>query len=619
MAGKSLPCTRCAAPMELQSGDTLTVVCGSCRLVHQLRDGAAAPVGVAAGYGPRPALKTGMRGKFRDQNVAIIGMTRYRVEHVFWDNYQLIDDAGAVSWLSHDAFRFKLSETPQLPAGDWKAQINRLFQDENESQVVINGVPATVEERGQAELMYLEGELPWPAEPGQLLRYIVTDQYVFEAVGPDADIIVPVQVSHADIRAAFALPWWWRRLDWWSSRPMPLSGDPRKRNLVVTGVVTAGVGLGVLVCAGVLSDDDDVPPLDGEKLVWQHRVEADSTGSAAWRDFAKTEKLSQAWVPPAGGPWLPYAKLPLLNSIDSFGGRVYPVRPVDNLDGISEAIRSVMTPVAGETPAPSGEGDGDKKPPAEGAAAPPPASGAAPAPVDPVAAMRRTAVFVDLPGPQSVAWAMALARDHGHQPVPAVNNVPHQSGLVAHHQTLGAMVYYAGEMQRLRDDKRIPGDGPPAFILERQRLNRVASVGSNQYDNRYYHVEGDFPDAAALKAKGINTVWYVYPTWAASPNWDSDDFNTYLVALDAAGIKVVPVAANCPQPESASPTTHRTTAARTTGSGYRPYVRPVFFHTYIVRSGGGFGGYAGSRVPSSYGSRPSYSGGGGSTFSSGSS
>jgi hypothetical protein len=333
--------------------------------------------------------------------------------------------------------------------------------------------------------------------------------------------------------------------------------------------------------------------------------------------------LFRAWNPPAGSRWEPYAKLALLYTVNEFSGNVYPVQPAASLESITAAVREVLAAPA-PAPEPPGEGDKPKPPGQEGGgraaeAAPASAPAAPPTPEQAAAKFARSAVILDLPGPQSVAWAAALARDFGHRPVPTVNNVPHQAGVVPHHQTLGALLYYARQMDT-QVRPTIKPDAPPAFILERQRIRNDVTIGSTTYDNRYYHVEGDFPAPVMLKAAGIDTVWYVYPTWAASPHWDSDDMNAYLVALDQAGIAVVSLAADCPRPE-AVPTAHKTTASRSSATGSRrPSMRSVFFMTYIHRSAGGFGGYAGSRVPSSYGSRSSYgssSSSGSRTFSSG--
>src|SRR4029078_597646 len=92
----------------------------------------------------------------------------------------------------------------------------------------------------------------------------------------------------------------------------------------------------------------------------------------------------------------------------------------------------------------------------------------------------QTLIVADLPGQQSVALGAAMADTT--QIVPAFDNWPHPLGVVKAHETLGAMVYYAQEI----DEKKAKlKDNAPALIL--LDSNRLASYQDEdtQFDNRF--------------------------------------------------------------------------------------------------------------------------------------
>jgi hypothetical protein len=145
----------------------------------------------------------------------------------------------------------------------------------------------------------------------------------------------------------------------------------------------------------------------------------------------------------------------------------------------------------------------------------------------------RAAVFVDLAGEESVAWSAVLARS-GFEPVPTFNNWPHQVGVVRLERALGALLYYAREVELGRK----PQTYRPVFALERNRLS-VLGVRSpaDSFDNRYFHAASDFPAARVFKAQAIDHIYYIGPESARGAGLEADDLNAYFVSLAQAGLR----------------------------------------------------------------------------------
>ncbi len=136
------------------------------------------------------------------------------------------------------------------------------------------------------------------------------------------------------------------------------------------------------------------------------------------------------------------------------------------------------------------------------------------------------ALIVDLPGPESVAFAAGLAPRF--DPVFAFDNWPHPRGVVPSHLALGAAAYY----RRWFMAHRAAAGAPPAFVLDRSRLAPYVD-DAGRFDNRYV---ARIPSAAQFALLGVKHVLYVAP--AGDDVRELDDLNADFVALKAAGIDV---------------------------------------------------------------------------------
>jgi len=143
----------------------------------------------------------------------------------------------------------------------------------------------------------------------------------------------------------------------------------------------------------------------------------------------------------------------------------------------------------------------------------------------------KTLLIVDVPGAHGPAAAAGMAE--WVEPVFKLDNWPHPKGVVKSHETLGATLYYANELQE-KKSKRDAAKAPTALILDSNRLTAFTAP-DKQFDNRYFV---DLPSADELKSAGIEKVLYV-PLQEQKD--ESDDLNDTIVAYGKAGVQVTQV------------------------------------------------------------------------------
>jgi hypothetical protein len=143
-------------------------------------------------------------------------------------------------------------------------------------------------------------------------------------------------------------------------------------------------------------------------------------------------------------------------------------------------------------------------------------------------ATRGVAVILDLPGPQAVAAAAAMADTF--TPVVTIDNLPHPAGVVPVADTLAALVYWRPELVAGRAQRR--ANNPPLFILEGERMRPYGNE-PGRFDNRS---RARLPDAAALRDLGVERVLYVRQPRGAVR--EADDLNALFCAYAGSGIEV---------------------------------------------------------------------------------
>ena len=334
-----------------------------------------------------------------------------------------------------------------------------------------------------------------------------------------------------------------------------------KKELRNAGFVS--LTLGALGCGEPAQPD----AVRAQELFSKDTVTTDSLAGEGWRKYLDAKELHRAWAPPASSLWRPYYKPTLIAAVSVVQSAAMPVKNDSILRHESEANRFGKS-----------------------------------------VTLKGAAVFVDLPGEQSVAWGAAL-RPAGVQPIVTFNNWPHQFGLLRLERPLGALIYYADAMaQSAAVDTRIP-----AFLLERSRLGQKGSdPSSSDFDNRFFHPSTDFPSAAVLKNADINHIIYINPRGTA-PGSEEDDLNEYFSDLARQGFQFTYVKA-AEQYELAIvvPTSRTTIFTKESIAEYsrtpsytpiHPYYHYHRWHTnYWSRSSGAWGGTgvtSGSSRPSS--------------------
>ena len=197
----------------------------------------------------------------------------------------------------------------------------------------------------------------------------------------------------------------------------------------------------------------------------------------------------------------------------------------------------------------------------------------------------QTLIISELPGPQSVALGAAMADTA--QLVPVFDNWPHPLGVVRSHETLGAMAYYAGEIDEKRS--KLKDNAPALLLLDSNRLTAYTDQDT-QYDNRYL---AKLPPADQLKQRGVQQVIYLVKD--ESQKEDLDDINQDLAEWQKQGINVrmlrmsefKPVDEPVQSTVAGATTAGTTTAGTTTSAvqqhyyyGGAPWASWLFFSNY---------------------------------------
>jgi hypothetical protein len=324
------------------------------------------------------------------------------------------------------------------------------------------------------------------------------------------------------------------------------------KNLRKAGLVS--LTLGALGCG----EPAEPPALNPQELFKKDAVATDSLKGEEWRKYLDAKELHRAWVPPSDSPWRPFYKPTLIAAVSIVQSAAAPMTNAAGAEQESAAARFA-----------NGFNLSD------------------------------AAVFVDLPGEHSVAWG-AVLRKIGVTPVVAINNWPHQHGLLRLERPLGALIYYA----RAAAASPTLANAVPAFILERSRLGQKGyRAVSQDFDNRFFHAATDFPSALTFKNQGINRIVYVNPR-GTTPGSEEDDLNVYFSELAKAGLQftyVQPVG-DTYEMAIASPGPRTTIFTAVAVQEYRssPTYYPHYYHsyshysdwhsTYWTRSSGAWGG-----------------------------
>jgi hypothetical protein len=210
--------------------------------------------------------------------------------------------------------------------------------------------------------------------------------------------------------------------------------------------------------------------------------------------------------------------------------------------------------------------------------------------------------MVDLRGAASVTFGATLS--HRAQvpvaPVLTFNNWPAENEVIPAEETLAALVAMP---------PRLPGPWEPAvpvFLLDAWRLAyREGEPPDGAVDNRYMLTAADLPDAATLRARGIQQVVYLVED-RSQQRVEEDDLHERFMEYQEAGIVIsmIDLVGACEE-ETVQPSCSQLLLE----GRYVIVPRPTIVGSgdFFRRSRGGFGGPV--AVPAPIGNRGSWGGG----------
>lgn len=138
-------------------------------------------------------------------------------------------------------------------------------------------------------------------------------------------------------------------------------------------------------------------------------------------------------------------------------------------------------------------------------------------------------VVVDASGPRSVAFAAGASSTF--EPVLLLDNWPHPAGIVASHETLGALVTHERDFAA-GAAVRSSAAPPPLFVLDRGRAVPLTDPEAH-FDNRYFAA---LPAASTMKQWGFSRALLVVSDVAGLP--EAGDVAAAFADYAAAGMDV---------------------------------------------------------------------------------
>lgn len=215
--------------------------------------------------------------------------------------------------------------------------------------------------------------------------------------------------------------------------------------------------------------------------------EVDSSGTDTWKSYLDRKKLLDAWTPPQESPYNKFVKTKTINSVEFVGSRIKPRYSSGEIKSERELNNLIN----------SGELE------------------------------KGTAVILDSGGAHSVAMAVKLV-ERGFQPVIMLDSIPHTKGINRSEQELATLLYFAEQMNKLKQEDKIKPDAPPVFILDAHRDDMDVSFGRDKtkVKNNYTFGEEDFPSSEEFQKLGVQKIVYLNEgdqRGEVRPNFQSPD------------------------------------------------------------------------------------------------
>ena len=172
MKSRVVTCPACAGPVEFQVSSSLVTVCEFCQSVVARGDKTVEEHGKVADLVQTDSpLKRGLVGRFGRKRFELIGRVQYKhPAGGTWDEWYLAFPSGRCGWLAEAqgkyylTFQKKLASGIELPEFD-DLEVGQKFKLRGSKEL-------TVAEKGVAEAIAAEGEIPWAFRPGVRTRFV---------------------------------------------------------------------------------------------------------------------------------------------------------------------------------------------------------------------------------------------------------------------------------------------------------------------------------------------------------------------------------------------------------------------------------------------------------------
>ncbi|HZT60321.1 MAG TPA: DUF4178 domain-containing protein [Pyrinomonadaceae bacterium] len=165
-------CPACGAPVVFKAGSSVVVVCESCNSVVARTDRGVEDVGkVADVVESGSPLDVNLRGTYLGVPFELTG--RAQLGHAaggFWDEWYAAFSDGRWGWLAEAQGRFYLTFQIQVPAPNALPSFDSL-QLGQQVWAIPAQQPPVVAEKGTAQMLAAEGEIPYLVRPGETYPY----------------------------------------------------------------------------------------------------------------------------------------------------------------------------------------------------------------------------------------------------------------------------------------------------------------------------------------------------------------------------------------------------------------------------------------------------------------
>ncbi len=195
---KSITCTQCAAPLEIENPRAKTVVCSHCGAQLDLTSPDYAFLGVVQREPIVAPLKVGQVGHDADGTEwRILGHLRFEEDGYHWDEYLLRAGDGRTFWIQYDdgAFSFYWPRRLKEPVDPLKCT----------GRFTLEGKDYVCRGFGRAKIERLEGELTWKATVGDSIRWIDAGEIGMEWTDREIEVFDREAVSKKRILEFFGM------------------------------------------------------------------------------------------------------------------------------------------------------------------------------------------------------------------------------------------------------------------------------------------------------------------------------------------------------------------------------------------------------------------------------